>query len=52
MWKWKYEEGEKKTVELTDPRDSGSPCQMMKIGVYNHLRNERYLVGPITILRR
>ena len=27
-----------------------SPCQMM-IGVYNHLRNERYL-GSITILRR
>ena len=31
------------------PRDPGSPCQMM-IGVYNHLRNARYL-GSITILR-
>ena len=29
--------------EIPNPRDPPSPCQMMIVGVYNHLRNERSL---------
>ena len=47
---WCLEQMKKYYPKRWIPRDVGSPCQMM-IGVYNHLRNARYL-GSISILKR